>query len=98
MKRRSKLNLNLKFDKSTAFTLRCVLFAMSIVHNRLRYVINKFLPGGEISQQTQLQYKYTSTSAFVRRIDNRLPECSLTFCIFWIIKIPFQRIFDMLMI
>jgi len=44
-----RLELNLKSDESVAFTLRCVLFAMSTVRNRLRYVINKFLPGGKIS-------------------------------------------------
>jgi len=64
MEQRSESNL--KSDESTVFTLRCVLFAMSTVHNRLRYVINKSLPGGEISQQTHLQYKSTSISAFVR--------------------------------
>jgi len=76
-----KLESNLKSDESAAFTLRCRLFTMSTVHNRLRYVINKFLSGGEISQQTHLQHKSTSFSAFMCRIANRLPERSLTFYI-----------------
>jgi len=91
MEQRSESNL--KSDELAVFTLRCVLFAMSTVHNRLHYVINKSLLGGEISQQTHLHYKNTSISAFMCEIDNRLPECSLTFYISWIINIPFRRIF-----
>jgi len=60
MERRSELNLK---SELAAFTLRCVLFAMSTVHNRLHYVINNFLP------EVKFRNKHTcSTKAFQLRL------------------------------